>query len=214
MRRLALLAACASLSVLLATGGVSAQTAGAAPGVPTSLSATAVGGSLTVTWSAPTDDGGATITSYDLQYGEGDGTDLANATWTVLDDVWTSGSLSYVVSGLKESTGVRRAGASRQQRLEDGAWSVSRRPDDRRPRQHARHGDADRPGRRRSRNDRYLRQTRTTSPLPSTPRPARPMSGCTPLAILTRTAVSTTRAGGRWPRITTASIPMASRISR
>ena len=66
MRRLALLAACAALSVLLATGGVSAQTAGAAPGLPTNLSATAVGGSLTVTWSAPTADGGATITSYDL----------------------------------------------------------------------------------------------------------------------------------------------------
>ena len=103
MRRLALLAACAALSMLLATSA-SAQTAGAAPGLPTNLSATAVGGSLTVTWSAPTADGGATITSYDLQYGEGDGTNLANTTWTVLDEVWTSGSLSYVVSGLKEST--------------------------------------------------------------------------------------------------------------
>ena len=103
MRRLALLAACAALSMLLATS-VSAQTAGAAPGLPTNLSATAVGGSLTVTWSAPTADGGATITSYDLQYGEGDATNLANTNWTVLDEVWTSGSLSYVVSGLKEST--------------------------------------------------------------------------------------------------------------
>ena len=101
MRRLALLVACASLSVLLASGGVSAQTARAAPGFPTNLSATAVGGSLTVTWSAPTGDGGATITSYDLQYTEGDGT---TPSWTVLDDVWTSGSLSYVVSGLREST--------------------------------------------------------------------------------------------------------------
>ena len=103
MRRLALLVACASLSVLLASGGVSAQTARAAPGLPTNLSATAVGGSLTVTWSAPTADGGATITSYDLQYTEGDAT-TPNPNWTVLDDVWTSGSLSYVVSGLKEST--------------------------------------------------------------------------------------------------------------
>ena len=100
MRRLALLAVCASLSVLLATSGVSAQTAPPAP--PTNLSATAVGGSLTVTWSAPTDDGGA-ITSYDLQYGEGDATNLPTS-WTVLDEVWTSGSLSAVVSGLEEST--------------------------------------------------------------------------------------------------------------
>ena len=75
MRRLALLAACAALSMLLATGGVSAQTARAAPGLPTVLSATATGGSLTVTWIAPTDDGGAAITSYDLQYVEGDATD-------------------------------------------------------------------------------------------------------------------------------------------
>ncbi len=102
MRRLALLAACAALSMLLATSG-SAPTAGAAPGFPTNVSATAVGGSLTVTWSAPTADGGAPITSYDLQYAEGDGT--TNATWTVLDDVWTSGSLSHVLSGLRESTG-------------------------------------------------------------------------------------------------------------
>ena len=120
MRRLALLAACAALSMLLATSG-SAQTARAAPGLPTNLSATATGGSLTVTWSAPTDDGGATITSYDLQYTEGAAT---NANWTVLDDVWTSGSLSYVLSGLKESTGyavqVRAVNSDG-----DGGWSVA-----------------------------------------------------------------------------------------
>ena len=119
MRRLALLAACAALSMLLATSG-SAQTAGAAPGLPTDLSATAVGGSLTVTWSAPTADGGATITSYDLQYTEGDGT--TNTNWIVLDEVWTSGSLSYVVSGLRESTGyavqVRAVNSEG-----DGGWS-------------------------------------------------------------------------------------------
>ena len=103
MRRLALLAACAALSMLLATSG-SAQTARAAPGVPTDVSATADAVSLTVTWSAPTADGGATITSYDLQYTEGDANTPANANWTVLDDVWTSGSLSSVVSGLRDST--------------------------------------------------------------------------------------------------------------
>ena len=123
MRRLALLAACAALSMLLATSA-SAQTARAAPGLPTVLSATAAGGSLTVTWSAPTADGGATITSYDLQYTEGDATDKANTNWTVLDDVWTSGSLSYVVSGLRESTGyavqVRAVNSDG-----DGGWSGS-----------------------------------------------------------------------------------------
>ena len=119
MRRLALLAACAALSMLLATSA-SAQ----APGLPTDVSATAVGGSLTVTWSAPTDDGGATITSYDLQYVEGDANTLANANWTVLDEVWTSGSLSYVLSGLKESTEyavqVRAVNSDG-----DGGWSVA-----------------------------------------------------------------------------------------
>ena len=129
MRRLALLVACAALSVLLATGGVSAQTAGATPGLPTNLSATAVGGSLTVTWSAPTADGGATITSYDLGYIRSDAGDKADGYWTVLDGVWTSGSLSYVVSGLQESTGydvrVRAVNSDG-----DGGWSdaSSRRP--------------------------------------------------------------------------------------
>ena len=130
MRRLALLAACAALSVLLATGGVSAQTAGAAPGLPTNLSATAVGGSLTVTWSAPTADGGATITSYDLGYIRSDATDKADPSWTVLDDVWTSGSLSYVVSGLQGEHRVRRAGAGRQQRR---GWELVGQPSPRRP---------------------------------------------------------------------------------
>ena len=123
MRRLALLAACAALSMLLATS-VSAQTAGAAPGPPTNPSATAVGGSLTVTWSAPTADGGAPITSYDLQYTEVDATAPANTNWVVLDDVWTSGSLSYVVSGLRESTEysvqVRAVNSDG-----DGGWSVA-----------------------------------------------------------------------------------------
>ena len=124
MRRLALLAACASLSVLLATSGVSAQTA--PPGVPTNLSATAVGGSLTVTWSAPTADGGAPITSYDLQYTEGDAT---TPNWTVLDDVWTSGSLSYVVSGLRESTEYAcRCGPSTATGMGAGRSPSSRRP--------------------------------------------------------------------------------------
>ena len=121
MRRLALLAVCASLSVLLATSGVSAQTA--APGPPTNLSATAVGGSLTVTWSAPSEDGGGPIASYDLQYGEGDATNLPTS-WTVLDEVWTSGSLSAVVSGLMESTAyavqVRAVNS-----FGDGDWSVA-----------------------------------------------------------------------------------------
>ena len=124
MRRLALLAACAALSMLLATSA-SAQPAGAFPGLPTNLSATAGGGSLTVTWSAPTADGGAAITSYDLQYVEGDATTLAtNANWIVLDEVWTSGSLSHVVSGLKESTEyavqVRAVNSDG-----DGGWSDS-----------------------------------------------------------------------------------------
>ena len=123
MRRLALLAACAALSMLLATS-VSAQTARAFPGLPTSLSAAAVGGSLTVTWSAPTADGGATISAYDLQYTEVDATAPANTNWVVLDDVWTSGSLSYVVSGLRESTEysvqVRAVNSDG-----DGGWSVA-----------------------------------------------------------------------------------------
>ena len=60
---------------------------------------------LTVRWTAPTEDGGEAITSYDLRHIRSDAPDKADANWTVADGVWTgSGILEYTVSGLTEST--------------------------------------------------------------------------------------------------------------
>ena len=51
-------------------------------------------GMLTVAWSAPTNIGLGTITSYDLRYGLGG----SPSSWTTVDSVWTSGSLEYTIN--------------------------------------------------------------------------------------------------------------------
>ena len=58
------------------------------PGAPTIDRAISDGTTVDITWSAPADDGGADITSYDLRYIRSDATDKADDTWTVLDGVW------------------------------------------------------------------------------------------------------------------------------
>ena len=100
-----LLAACAVICLLVAAGRVHAQTA---PGAPTIDSVTATATSLTVVWSAPSDDGGSAINSYDLRYIESDATDASkadDANWTLEEDAWTTGALSYEIAGLRDSTG-------------------------------------------------------------------------------------------------------------
>ena len=57
-------------------------------------------GSLSIAWSAPADDGGADVTSYDLRYISSDVQDRSDASWTVEEDVWSSGALEYTLDGL------------------------------------------------------------------------------------------------------------------
>ncbi|MDE2639850.1 MAG: aryl-sulfate sulfotransferase, partial [Chloroflexota bacterium] len=77
--------------------------------------------SVTVAWTAPSSDGGAAITAYDLQYKESSAT-----SWTQVDDIWETGggTLSYRKTGLTPSTGydfqVRAVNADG-----DGAWSAT-----------------------------------------------------------------------------------------
>ena len=72
------------------------------PGAPTITSVTGDLTSLTVVWSAPTEDGGSTITAYDLRYiRSANGTD---SDWTVIDDAWTSESLTYTLTNLRRDT--------------------------------------------------------------------------------------------------------------
>ena len=103
MRWLPLVVLGVALALLGATERAAAQTA---PGAPTIDAVAGTTNTLTVIWSAPSDDGGATISAYDLRYIEGDGTGTDDTDWTLRPRAWTSnsGSLSYVVSGLRGDT--------------------------------------------------------------------------------------------------------------
>ena len=61
-------------------------------------------GSLSVSWTAPRETGGANITSYDLRHIESRARDKADANWLLVDDAWTGGLLSYTITGLTGST--------------------------------------------------------------------------------------------------------------
>ena len=77
------------------------------PGAPTGLTATAQGPTkLNLSWSAPSDNGGAPITAYDLRHIETGAADKSDANWTLMEDVWTTGSgpLQYSLTGLTGST--------------------------------------------------------------------------------------------------------------
>ena len=74
-----------------------------APGAPVISGITPGGGSLTVSWTPPRETGGADIASYDLRHIESAAADKADPNWTVVDDAWTGGPLSYTLTGLADS---------------------------------------------------------------------------------------------------------------
>ena len=86
------------------TGPWSATSSGApqaTPGAPEITGPITPGDSaLTVEWSAPATDGGSDVTGYDLRYIESSAVDKADANWTVMEDIWTTGSLIYTIEGL------------------------------------------------------------------------------------------------------------------
>ena len=77
---------------------------------------------LTVTWSAPSDDGGTAITSYDLRYIETTAPDKADTFWTVVE-AWTSGTLEYYLAGLLD--GVEYDVELRADNGTEGPWSTT-----------------------------------------------------------------------------------------
>ena len=76
------------------------------PGSPSIQSVMSGAGSLGVTWSAPSSNGGSAIIAYDLRYVPSDAPSKADSEWTAVQDVWTTGSgaLSYELTGLTDGT--------------------------------------------------------------------------------------------------------------
>ena len=95
-------------------------------GSPSIQSITPAANSLTVSWSAPSSDGGTAITAYDVRHVETSADETVDANWTVVEDMWTSGSgqLMYELTGLAGGTPydvqVRSVGSAG-----DGPWSTA-----------------------------------------------------------------------------------------
>ena len=82
----------------LKSWSVTAYGHGHTPDPPVIQNGTSAATSVTVVWTAPTDIGGSAVTSYDLQYRRADAASGVN--WTPVNAIWTSGELSYELTGL------------------------------------------------------------------------------------------------------------------
>ena len=60
---------------------------------------------LTLTWTVPAEDGGATITRYDLRYIETDDDETVDGNWHIERLIWASGDLEYTLKRLLNGTG-------------------------------------------------------------------------------------------------------------
>ena len=95
------------------------------PGLPSIQSTTPGANSLTVEWRAPS-SGDSAITAYDLRHIRSDSSNKGDSNWTVVENVWTTGSgaLSYELTGLTSGTQydvqVRAVSAAG-----DGPWSAT-----------------------------------------------------------------------------------------
>ena len=144
MRWPTLLVGLAALYVVVGAGQVGAQST---LGAPTITSVTATTNTLTVSWSAPSETGGATITAYDVHYILSSAMDkTAAANWTLKEDAWTTGgrSLTYELPNLPDGVGYDvevRAVAN-----DDGPWSATLMGAHERSRRHQGDGDGAVPG--------------------------------------------------------------------
>jgi titin len=87
-----------AISAISVAGAIVRNCSASAPGAPTSVAGTAGNAQVSLTWTAPSSDGGAAITDYVIQYSSNGGTD-----WTTFND-GTSTSVSAVVTGLTNGT--------------------------------------------------------------------------------------------------------------
>ena len=100
MKWRALLVGLGAVGLVVGAGGVEAQTT---LGRPTVGTITVTTNELTVPWTAPSDNGGAAITAYDLRYIRTDADESVGANWTVVE-VWTTGggTLEYELTRLPD----------------------------------------------------------------------------------------------------------------
>ena len=84
---------------------VTPNTTSSPPGKPDAPTVTGGDRSLAVAWTAPADDGGNTITAYDLRHRTNPEQGTPGA-WTEVEDVWVTGggALAYTITGLINGT--------------------------------------------------------------------------------------------------------------
>ena len=118
--RLTLIATCVILFLIAWPGAVLAQTQVAPPTID---AVTPGDGQLSISWTAPS--GVTGITAYDLRHIRSDAADKADANWTVLDDIWTTGSgdLAYTLEDLDNGAGYDVQ--MRAVTTADGLWSAT-----------------------------------------------------------------------------------------
>ena len=118
----ALLAICCALGLVLSIEVSLAQIAPGAPEIDTATPGTT---SIAIAWTAPTDTGSAAIVAYDLRYIRNDADDKTDSNWTEMEDIWSSDSLTYTITGLRRDTSfdieVRAVNSGTSNT--DGPWS-------------------------------------------------------------------------------------------
>ena len=96
------------------------------PEASTISSVTSEMDSITISWATPLSDGGSDITAYDLRHIETDDDETVDPNWTVVEDIWTTGSgaLEYTLTGLTADTQYDIQ-VRAENEVGDGPWSVT-----------------------------------------------------------------------------------------
>ena len=96
------------------------------PEASTISSVTSEMDSITISWTPPLSDGGSDITAYDLRHIETADDETVDPNWTVVEDVWTTGSgaLEYTLTGLTADTQYDIQ-VRAENEVGDGPWSVT-----------------------------------------------------------------------------------------
>ena len=81
---------------------------------------------ITINWSQPVHSGASSVIAYDIRYIRADGDTTNESSWTLVDNAWTSGALTYTITGLENWVlyliEVRAVNSN-----SDGDWTSTRR---------------------------------------------------------------------------------------